>query len=202
MKNIINNAISRVMKIPIMYKLVQIIIAGRGHQLLKKHLLKEVSGNVKTILDQGCGTGEYSELFKTKKYLGLDNNKLDISYAKKHYKGKFIYGNAIKMDFPDSSFDCVFAVGLHHHLDNNSVKKAIVEAIRVLKKGGKYIILDATYPRSRLNLIGFILRKMDRGKYVRKMDKMLALIPSNLKYSKLYLSSFPLDYVKLVFKKV
>lgn len=201
MKRIMIKVIDRAMKIPLLYKLVQATVAGRGHQLLKICLLKEISKKTKVILDQGCGTGEYSEIFTSRVYTGIDNNKMDIEFAKKHYTGNFIYGNATKMYFPDNYFDCVFAVGLHHHLNDNLAKKAITEAVRVLKKDGKYIIFDAIYPRNKFNLIGLILRKMDRGRYVRHADKMIKLIPTNLNYSKRYLSSFPLDYVELIFKK-
>lgn len=195
----LHKVINKLMERPFFYRLVQEGLAGGGHQVIKHFLKKEIPQNCRSILDQGCGTGEYSLLFKN--YTGLDNNPEDIKYALKKYQGSFILGSATKMPFKDSSFEAVFAVGLHHHLTDLQAKQAIREGWRVLKKGGKLIIVDAMLPKDKLNFLGFVLRKMDRGGYVRQASESLKLIPIQYDYKYKILSSFPFDYITITAKK-
>ncbi len=190
--------ITYLMKQPILYKIIQTTLGAGIHQLAKSYLKKSIH-NLSKVLDQGCGTGEYSLLFSN--YTGLDNNPKDIDFAKNNYKGDFVIGSAAKMPFKNNSFDCVFAVGLHHHLTDVLAKKAMLEALRVIQKGGQVIIIDAILPKNPLNIIGLILRKLDRGGHVRSYKKSLNLLPKNLKYSYQILSIFPFDLIAVTFKK-
>ncbi|HEY3250910.1 MAG TPA: class I SAM-dependent methyltransferase, partial [Ignavibacteria bacterium] len=157
--------------------------------------------NAGKILDQGCGTGEYSLLFG-ERYTGLDFNKDYIEHARKKYPGIFIHGSAVSMDsLIDNSFDVVYSVGLYHHLQNDEAKKAIEETLRVTKKGGRILIIDAMLPKNPLNIIGFILRKMDRGGNVRKVEDTLKLLPSDIKFKKEIISSYPFDFVTIMIDK-
>ncbi len=123
-------SLDNIWEIPFFYKLLQTTLVGGGHKVMKQFLIKRVPKSARTILDQGCGTGEYSLLFGNK-YTGLDNNRKDIEYANKTYPGKFIVGNAAQMSvLKDNSFDVVFSVGLFHHLPDTPAKQAIKEARR------------------------------------------------------------------------
>lgn len=187
-------------EIPIFYKLLQRTLAGGGHSLIKKYLLKQIPKSAKNILDQGCGTGEYSLLFGNK-YTGVDISKDYIVNASKKYPGHFLVGTAMNMKLKANSFDVVFAVGLHHHLTDDQARFAIREGLRVTKKGGKYVIIDAMLPKLPYNLPGLFLRKMDRGGNVRYFEHTLALIPDELKYKYEIFSSFPFDYLEIVIVK-
>lgn len=188
------------MERPIFYKLVQNTLAYSGHNVIKEFLVRKIPQDAKKILDQGCGVGEYALLFG-KRYTGIDSNPKDIAFAKMRYPGNFIAGTATKMPFKRRSFDVVFAVGLHHHLNDTGARKAVKEALRVTKKSGKVIIIDAMLPKIPLNILGLMIRKMDRGRYVRHFEKTLNLLPKDLSYKLQLLSSFPLDYVALVISK-
>lgn len=188
----VKQLIDHLMKYPIAYVLVQNIVNGSGHKRIKEYL-KKVIRSSELVLDQGCGTGEYSLLFKN--YTGVDNNPKDIEYAQKKYVGKFMVGDAAKMDFKGFSFDSVFAVGLHHHLDEAQAKKAMTEALRVTKKGGKVVIIDAMLPVSPWNLVGLVLRKLDRGGFVRHFSKTLELLPQKTVVKYHIISTYPLDFI-------
>ncbi|MBI2596289.1 class I SAM-dependent methyltransferase [Candidatus Daviesbacteria bacterium] len=195
----IKSAIDSIWEVPIFYKLLQATLAGGGHSTIKKYLKKQIPKNTKSILDQGCGTGEYSLLFNDE-YTGLDNSVKDIKHAKERYHSNFIVGTAAKMPFKNNSFDVIFAVGLHHHLSDGLAKKAILESLRVCKNLGKIIIIDAMLPKSPLNLIGLVLRKLDRGGHVRKAEDTLKLLPKGLIFKHEIISSFPFDYLTIVFQ--
>jgi len=188
------------MEQPLLYKFVQSTLAGGGHETIKKYLKKQIPKKTKKILDQGCGTGEYSLIFG-ERYTGVDINPSYIDHANKNYPGKFYVGSATSMPFKDGSFDICFAVGLHHHLNEKEAKKAILESLRVINKKGKVVIVDAMLPKNRANLAGLILRKMDRGGHVRKVDDTVKLLPKGIKFQTRVISSFPFDYITLVLEK-
>lgn len=95
----------------------------------------------KRILDLGCGAGENSAYFARQ---GADCVATDISpgmvetalkLAEKYgikLEGRVV--NAMNIDFPDNSFDIVYAANILHHVDP---KLALKEMHRVVKPGGK-----------------------------------------------------------------
>lgn len=202
---IFNKGIKYLMDKPFLYRVVQNVLAGRGHKAIKKYLNRQIPKGIKSVLDQGCGTGEYALLFG-KKYTGIDNNPRDIKFAQNNYPGHFFCGSATEIPFKSESFNIVFTVGLHHHLNDKEARQAIKESFRVLKRNGKLVIVDAMYPKNPLNIIGLFLRKIDRGKYVRDYRDTLNLFTSspvenvNIKYE--ILSSFPFNYIAIIGRKL
>ena len=114
------------------------------NRFILKHL-----GNIegKYLLDLGCGAGENSVYFAQKgahciaaDYSpGMVNTALQLANVNQvKVEGKVI--NAMQIDFPDNTFDIVYASNLLHHLPNPKV--AIKEIYRVLKPGGKACFWD------------------------------------------------------------
>ncbi len=194
------SVIGYLMEKPLFYRLVQSTLADRGHEVIKEYLSGHLPKKGSKILDQGCGTGDYS-LFCKGEYTGLDNNPKDIEFAQKKYHGIFVSGSAEKMPFKNNYFDAVFSVGLYHHLTDSQAKKAFKEALRVTKNGGRVITVDAMLPENKLNIPGLILRKLDRGKFVRQYKETLELLPLGKRYTYEILSSFPFDYVAVAIEK-
>ncbi|MBI5225134.1 class I SAM-dependent methyltransferase [Candidatus Micrarchaeota archaeon] len=101
------------------------------------------------ILEIGCGNGKHLSSFFNKGYdvyamdvsptaIELAKDRAKISKAKVH----FYVGDASKLDFKDGFFDCVFMFHLLAHLSLEDQAKAVFEAFRVLKKGGKCYFRD------------------------------------------------------------
>ncbi|NMF85918.1 class I SAM-dependent methyltransferase [Nodosilinea sp. P-1105] len=99
------------------------------------------------VLDLGCGAGENSVYFAQRGARcvaadyspGMVDTALKLGQANNvEISGKVI--NAMSIDFPDNSFDVVYASNLLHHLPDP--RTAIQEMHRVLKPGGKACFWD------------------------------------------------------------
>ena len=55
---------------------------------------------------------------------------------------EFKQGNAVKLDFPDESFDAVTSNYVYHNITGVDKQKLLLETLRVLKKGGSFAIHD------------------------------------------------------------
>lgn len=102
------------------------------------------------ILDVGCGTGELSLLFAEMghKVTGIDISKNMLEIAKSKARTSkanvsFEIGDAENPTYNSSSFDIVFNRHLLWTLPNP--EKAIKNWSRVLKNGGKVIIIDGVW---------------------------------------------------------
>lgn len=93
------------------------------------------------VLDAGCGTGVISNEIKNEyahDVIGVDISDGMVNFAKKHYQGiEFKKMDVLKLDFPDDSFDAVFAYFILIHISKKDIPKALAEFKRVLKPNGK-----------------------------------------------------------------
>jgi len=108
----------------------------------------EEDSNAK-VLDVGCGVGGTSRYLA--KSLGTDASVTGITLSPNQVKratelaveqgvgnAKFTVMNALEMDFPDNSFDVVWACESGEHMPD---KEAYInEMMRVLKPGGKFVM--------------------------------------------------------------
>lgn len=119
----------------------------------------------KLLLEIGSGPGFYTKIlldtFKNTKIVSLDNdeNLLEVAHkmlnAEYGNRVSFINDDIINNSLKDNSFDIVIARFVFQHL--NDPVKVLKEIYRVLKPGGKVIIIDVdselwgvTYPKNEL----------------------------------------------------
>lgn len=130
----------------------------------------------KKVLDIGCGTGEFSTLYKNHDYTGIDISSRYIEFAKKHHKGKFAVMDATTLQFPDQSFDYVLIMAILHHLSDQDVAKVLSEAKRVLKPGGKVLIMEDAKIDELRNWFVKLTQRFDLGDYIRVPSRYRELI--------------------------
>lgn len=135
----------------------------------QKKLIREVFGTQEksNVLDIGCGTGEYSDCFKSENYTGIDISSGYIVHAKRTKKGIFLVMDATNLSFPDSYFDIVLIAAILHHLGDKDVEKVLKEAKRVLKKNGRILIMEDAKIKSLDNPIVRFIQKYDLGAKIR-----------------------------------
>ena len=101
-----------------------------------------------SLLDVGCGTGIFLEIFAKKdsnlKLCGVDISSEMVSVAKNKFTDfpniNITLGSVSKLPYGMNQFNYVVcANSFHHHPDS---EKSISEMVRVLKPGGKLLILD------------------------------------------------------------
>jgi demethylmenaquinone methyltransferase/2-methoxy-6-polyprenyl-1,4-benzoquinol methylase len=126
------------------------------------------------ILDVGCGTGDLTINIArlagdNAEIIGLDYSppmleraKLKAEKAGAGGKIRFLSGEATNIPFPDDYFDCV---GISFAFRNLTYKNPLgtpylAEVRRVLKTGGRYVIVESSQPENRIirSLFHFYLR--------------------------------------------
>jgi len=131
------------------------------------------------LLDIGCGTGRFLDFVKQTwprlQTTGLDMSAPYLRHAQRHLKRwtrtGFVVGKAEAIPLPDASQDAVTSIFLFHELPPKVRRIAIRECARVLKPGGRLVILDS-------------LQRGDRSDY----DGLLEIFPQN--YHEPYYSSY------------
>ena len=120
------------------------------HRLWKKSLINMMSPSFnKKLLDVACGTGDIGKLFldktdKKSNVTSVDSNKKMINQGKnklsKYKNIEWIIAPAEKLPLSDNSFDYyTISFGLRN---TKNLDRALSEAYRVLKPGGRYLCLE------------------------------------------------------------
>ena len=100
------------------------------------------TGRPLKVLDVGCGTGAVMNFLRARGYdtHGVDMSETALAYCRQ--KGlQVARSTADHIDFPDATFDIVFALDVLEHIDNAA--EAVIEIKRILRPGG---LLIATVP--------------------------------------------------------
>ena len=91
---------------------------------------------------------------------GISIDKVDIEGVK---NASFRRGNAVKLDFPDESFDAVTSNYVYHNIAGKDKQALLLETLRVLKKGGTYAIHDLMSPGRYGDMQAFVQKLRDMG---------------------------------------
>ena len=113
------------------------------------------------VLDLGCGTGalsaEMPSDMTTGTVIGVDAAPAMVNVAQRKHgseRCRFEVGLAEALEFDAESFDVVVSSMTFHHLPLGLKERALAEAWRVLKPGGRLVAIDLDRPT---NWLGWII---------------------------------------------
>lgn len=130
-------------------------------------------------LDVGCGSGALTIAVAKRnpngKVFGIDRWGAEYaSFSKKLCEDNamvegvsertvFALGDALKLDFPDESFDAVTSNYVYHNIPSRDRQTILLETLRVLKKGGSFAIHDIFSKSKYGDMQAFVRKLRDMG---------------------------------------
>ena len=157
------------------YDLINTVLTFGFDKSWRKKAVSNLVG--KSVLDLGSGTGAAYEQLLNFETTALDPDKKMLELNAFDNK---VLGSAENLPFEDNSFDNVFCSFVWRNVSNTN--NAMNEVYRVLRPGGKFILLDMTRPKN-----SFLKMLHKIGTF--KVLHLIGLITFNLKeYRFLYKS--------------
>jgi ubiquinone/menaquinone biosynthesis C-methylase UbiE len=151
---------------------------GTLHRALD--LVPESGGH---LLDVACGTGLFESLLRQERpriqITGIDLSPQMLDQARERFAGddhvRFIHGSAERIDAPDVAFDVVVCNNAFHLVQD--APTALREFYRVLKPGGRAIIVDWCMDYPQIAMMDLFLRMSDRQvrnvRTIKAMSKLM-----------------------------
>ncbi len=132
--------------------LVRIILLGREKKVREGWLeLAELKAG-DAVLDVGCGTGTLllaaaGQVGSTGRFRGLEASVEMVEFARSKGRTldldmKFTIGSAEVLPYDNDSFDVVMCTLVLHHLPMDIQSTALREMSRVLRPGGRIVVVD------------------------------------------------------------
>jgi ubiquinone/menaquinone biosynthesis C-methylase UbiE len=156
-----------------------------------RFLLKQLPVQCKTVLDIGCGTGEFSRLLaqRVEQVVAIDLSSNMIEVAKQRSSQfsniNFQVADVLRWEFPAEKFDAVVSIATFHHLP---VERLLPTLEAALKPSGKLIILDLLDHENLQDLLSdFVavplnwLFQMFKNKHIRQSPEAEAAMREHLR---------------------
>lgn len=132
--------------------LIWFLTLGREGRFREKLLAPARLSPGESVLDVGCGTGSLAIAAKRQvgdmgSVQGIDASHEMIARARHKAKKAgldvvFAEASAESLPFPDARFDVVLSTVMLHHLRKSARAVAVAEMRRVLKPGGRLLVVD------------------------------------------------------------
>jgi len=151
--------------VPPRYDLINTLITWGFDRWWRRRAAREcLASPPGEVLDLCCGTGDLAinlarlgqnvmvvvGIDYSQPMLELANIKVASSAGGRQVS--FLYGDAAALPFPESSFDCVGISFAFRNLTykNPLTQRCMAEVLRVLKNGGRFVVVETSQPRIKL----------------------------------------------------
>src|SRR6266699_10050 len=137
-------------------------------------------GQVRRVLDVGCGPGTNARHFAHAHYTGVDCNPAYIEYAKSHHQGEFVVADATSYQVSsDQRFDFILVNSFLHHIDASDSHRILSHLGTLLTENGYVHILDLVLAKEAS--VARWLTLHDRGDFPRPLDELLDMVNQTLR---------------------
>jgi demethylmenaquinone methyltransferase/2-methoxy-6-polyprenyl-1,4-benzoquinol methylase len=129
------------------YDVMNSVMTAGMHQRWRERAV-DLAGNPKRALDVATGTGDLAIALRDRgaEVVGVDFAEKMLEIARQKAPGiDFRAGNALALDFPDNEFDAATVGFGARNFDD--LERGIAEMARVVKPGGRVVILEITTPQ-------------------------------------------------------
>lgn len=171
----ITSGLRAILSHPLIYRGMQWLV---GAERLRRHIasLVEPRPGLK-VLDIGCGPADLLAHLAGVDYVGFDSSAHYIRAAQARFgaRGRF-FQEELRADtnLELGTFDCIVAVGLLHHLDDDAARQLFRIARDRLTPGGRLITVDCCWAAGQHPLARWLISR-DRGQNVRSLEGYQAL---------------------------
>lgn len=153
-------------------------IAGRNliegdYEVEIEMLANALRGTGEPVLDIGCGSGEIAPDRLGLRIIGLDLDTSLMHYAWRRGYESLVCGHTAALPFGDNTLGGAILCKLGHHLSDKDLRHAVAEALRVLRPGGRLVILDPWPGSAATTLVHRIITRLEIGAFHRTLDQTL-----------------------------
>ena len=162
---------------PALYRrFASLLGARRSREEIVRRYVRPQAGD--RVLDCGCGPGEFLDHLPGVDYVGIDLDERYVEEARRRFgtRGAFRHGPVGRETmWEEGHYDLVLAMGLLHHLDDETVRDFLRLARRALKPTGRLVTLDPCYAADQSRVARLVI-DMDRGEHVRRVEEWGPLV--------------------------
>jgi ubiquinone/menaquinone biosynthesis C-methylase UbiE len=171
----------RIAALPWVYDIIQFAFGG-GIIYRKVRKILQNYANPTSIIDIGGGTGialrhVIQPILPKSRYFCLDIDPLKLSELWQTAPAAVgIIGDAARLPIASQQFDCVIMMAVTHHIQDEEIEGIFRECIRVLRRDGIFIFLDAVENPQRFQ--SRLMWSLDRGSYPKTAAKLRTYLTS------------------------
>ena len=161
---------------PLVYRASQAVLAPGAHRTMTTTLRRwsrryEMG---ECVLDVGCGPRSWLRAVGARP-VGLDLSDAAVRVFCRR-DGTGVLARATALPFRTGGLDSVWCFGLLHHLPDAAAAAAVRELQRVTKPGGHAVVFDGTLPAPRDPRLAWLIRRLDRGGWMRTRAELAAVL--------------------------
>ncbi|MBU0548698.1 MAG: class I SAM-dependent methyltransferase [Candidatus Omnitrophica bacterium] len=169
-----------------LYKKLQVFV-HHDHKEQKNILLRELNNGhlseaKSSVLELACGGGNFAQIFPIECYTGIDLMPDRIAAARRDnagYNFEVVNINGPRATELIKRANFIFCHGLLHHLNDQECRDLIKSVKQFSRKPSLFIVMEPILPNRWFNPLGFLIAKLDQGKYVRTTGEYLNLFSVN-----------------------
>jgi SAM-dependent methyltransferase len=142
-----------------------------------------------SVVDLGCGTGEFATLFAPERYLGIDMHPGYTRFAARiRPRHRFICADVLSWPGEGRLFDLALTNGVLHHHDEATARALLQAALRLTRAGGWLVVIEDTRLPGRP--ASALVHALDEGDFVRTPDAWMELVGrcASIEHAETYVS--------------